>query len=190
MPQCFWLPSDSYFLVPHMFVVILTLHVYIYLLSNLSSISISVVTEEHAACIGTNLVLVQCILSLTNGCWSCRGMPGHGISGIGMPMVAANWALGVVSPLLGQALLVGIVLPTLGCQLLLSIVAAGITHRAVVVTGSWHCYCWHYFCWLFMAFLLLAFHCTIIILAAALGEWPLQHCPNLCLAPLYLMHAH
>ena len=45
-------------------------------------------------------------------------MPGHGIPDIGMLMVAANWALGVVSPLLGQALLVGIVLPTPGQALL------------------------------------------------------------------------
>ena len=48
---------------------------------------------------------------------------------------------------------------------------------------------WHYFCWLFTALLLLAFHGTIIILAAAIGEWPLQHYPNLCLAALYLVHA-
>ena len=98
---------------------------------------------------------------------------GHGIPDIGMPMVTANWALGMVSPLLGQALLVGIVLPMpgqallwalscprwafrhcqgqggvpydfrypYGCQLLLSIIAVGITHRAVVATGCWHCYC-------------------------------------------------
>ena len=82
-------------------------------------------------------------------------MPGHGILDIGMPMVTANWALGVVSPLLGQALLVGIVLPTLGCQLLLSIVAA---HQVVVATGCWHCYCW-----LSMALFLLAVHGIIIV---------------------------
>ena len=85
--------------------IILTLHVYIYLLSNPSSIFISGVTEEHTGCIGTDLVLVWCILSLTNGYWSCRGMPGHGIPDIGMLMVAADWVLGVVSPLLGRALL-------------------------------------------------------------------------------------
>ena len=125
-------------------------------------------------------------------------MPGRGISDIGMPMVTANWALGVVSPLLGQALLVGIVLPTpgqpllwalscpcwaarhcqgqggvpYGCQLLLSIIAAGITHPAVVATGCWHCYCWHYFCWLFMALIILLVFYGII-LAVAIREWPL-----------------
>ena len=135
-------------------------------------------------------MLVRCILSLTNGYWSCRGMLGHGIPDIGMLMVAANWALGVVSPLLGQALLVGIVLPTpgqallwalscprwafrhcqgqegipydlrypYGCQLLLAIFAAGITHRAVVATGCWHCYCW-----LSMALFFLAVHGIIFV---------------------------
>ena len=136
-------------------------------------------------------------------------MPGHGIPDIGMPMVAANWAPGVVSPLLGQALLVGIVLPTLGqallwalscpcwavncccwhyppsggCYRLLALLLLAV-HGIIFVGCSWH-----YFCWLFMALLLLAFHGTIIILAVALGEWPLQHYPNLCLAALYLVHA-
>ena len=41
-------------------------------------------------------------------------MPGRGIPDIGMPVVAANWTLGMVSPLLGQALLLGIVLPAPG----------------------------------------------------------------------------
>ena len=144
-------------------------------------------------------MLVWCILSLTNGYWSCRGMPGRGIPDIGMLMVAANWALGVVSPLLGQALLVGIVLPTpgqallwalscpcwafghcqgqkgvlcdfgypYGCWLLLSIFfffffffffATGTTHRAVVATGCWHCYCW-----LPMALFFLAVHGIIFL---------------------------
>ena len=149
--------------------------IYIYLLSNPSSISISGVTEEHTVCIGTNLVLVQCILSLTNGCWSCRGMPGHGIPDIGMPMVAANWALGVVSPLLGQVLLVGIVLPTPGQALLWALSCPRWASRhcqgqggvpydfrypyscqlllSIVAAGITHraAGCWHCYCWLSMA---------------------------------------
>ena len=31
---------------------------------------------------------------------------------------------------------------------------------------------WHYFSWLFMALFLLAFHGIIVILAMAIGEWP------------------
>ena len=56
--------------------------------------------------------------------------------------------------------------------------AAGITHRAVVATGCWHCYCWHYFSWMFMALLLLAFHGIIIILGVAIGEWPFAILPQ------------
>ena len=118
-------------------------------------------------------MLVQCMLSSTNGHWSCPGMPGRGIPDIG---VAANWVLGMVSPLLGQsgpclactrsgtanghclacAGLLGIIKDTEACQLLLSTIA---THQAVVATG----------CWLFMALLLLAVH-GIIILTMAMGS--------------------
>ena len=51
--------------------------------------------------------------------------------------------------------------------------AAGITHRAVVATGCWHCYCW-----LSMALFLLAFHGIIIILAVAIGVWPFATLPQ------------
>ena len=112
------------------------------------------------------LALVRCILSLTNGCWSRRGMPRHGIPDIGMPMgtgrgltlAGSGAASGHCLAHARSGTAMGIVLPMLGCQLLLSIVAAGITHRAVVATGSWHCYCW-----LSMALFLLAVHGIIIV---------------------------
>ena len=158
------------------------MHVYIYLLSNPSSIFIAGVTEEHTGCIGTDLVLVWCILSLINRYWSCRGIPRHGIPDIGMLMIAANWALGVVSPLLGQALLVGIVLPTPGQALLWALSCPrwvfrhcqgqeGVPYDFRYPYGcqlllSIFC-CWHYLpsggCYRLLALLLLATHGTIFL---------------------------
>ena len=101
---------------------------------------------------------------LSNGCWSCQGMPGHGIPDIGMPMVTANWALGVVSPLLSQVLLVGIVLPMPGQALLWALSAhAGIVLPMLALS--------HMTSGIPMA---VSYYCQLLLLALPTQRWLLQ----------------